>query len=182
MASGAGTGLCKRCGREFDEAERQSGARHYCTQCALDLAQDTMASEREAAAAAAATHDIDSVRARHARVRRIALVVTAVLCAAVIAWRVPAVVSAVAPQPPVRIGRTDTNAGADACIGNLWKLSAQLRPGADPAVSLTCPVSGKPYVVTLGPGDVVTISCPDPRAHGLTALSVSTLQRVPEVR
>ncbi len=82
---------------------------------------------------------------------------------------IPEIRAAAEAPKQYRLGPYDTDAAADACIANLWRLGGGM---AQPQ-ELTCPASGRPYAAE--PGRFV---CPAPASHGLTALYFQQYQGV----
>lgn len=103
-----------------------------------------------------------------------------IVCLVIIAWRGPAFVQSMQPQHPIRTGVYTTEGQCDACVANLWVFSAAMADGSSlPAEDLTCPATGKPYVVE-DSSDGTVVSCPNPEEHGLSSLSVGGGAQIPE--
>lgn len=81
---------------------------------------------------------------------------------------------------PARKGPVDTDAVTDQCIHNLWQVLNRLQTGSLDPDQIRCPATGKPYRVTRLPHSFL-IQCPNPGAHGVSAVRVKTDSPVPEV-
>jgi hypothetical protein len=118
-------------------------------------------------------------RARRRRNRRITLAFAAVMTVAMLFAIVPAAISSTTPGP-VHLGVENVDQGTDACLHNLYALSADKVAGRASPSDITCPESGKPYTYTQYQG-VTTIECPTPEKHGHTRIYIRTDQKVPVV-
>jgi len=111
--------------------------------------------------------------------RRLAIAVACLTVVALMLAIVPAAISDTTPGP-VHLGMQQVDKGTDACLANLYTLSAdKIAHRASPA-DIVCPVSGKPYVYTQYQG-VTTIACPDASAHTATRIYIRTDVNVPVV-
>lgn len=162
---------CTTCGADL--APDESG---LCTTCSIELAEGAATASSAATVERNAKSTRDPAK-RAARKRLIELFVI-VVCLAVIAWRVPAFVEAVAPEAPVRIGPYTTSGSCDACVANLWEISTLLTAEKSIPASFMCPSMDVAYVVEKR-GDVTVVSCPNPEKHGLSSLSVSDDRPIP---
>jgi hypothetical protein len=116
---------------------------------------------------------------RRIRSRRLTLAFALITVAAILFAVVPAAISSTEPGP-VHIGVQQVDAGANACLANLYILVADKVAGRASPADIVCPATGKPYVYTQYQG-VTTISCPDAAAHGLIRIYVRTDSKVPIV-
>jgi hypothetical protein len=94
--------------------------------------------------------------------------------------RAVAIAPLLKPSQPLRHGTFDTDATADRCINELWKLSRQLQDRRLPSPLPLCPLTGKAYTVVEGEDDT-RIECPNPGEHGLKQLIVSLKKPIPLV-
>lgn len=171
-------GLCAGCGNELrvdDDATRP-----YCTQCALDRAEEELATRSARRATIKAPDAADNARSKR-RLHTTVFWLIGAVAVGVIAWSAPSVYSATLAPKPLRAGVQKTNGDADACIANLWIASGKLSVRTNPAAGLVCPATDDPYTVTRTE-DLVTVACPNPADHGLDSLSVSSASLVPEVQ
>lgn len=163
-------GQCTCCGACL--ALDESG---LCTTCAIDAAEGAVEANR---AAGVSTRVVSEADVRPARMRLVRIVLMCV-CVALIVWRIPAVVDATTPQPPLRTGVYTTAGRCDTCVANLWTMSGALAGGTRADAALVCPATGAVYVVRAQ--DAATIvSCPNPGKHDLSSLSISSAVRIPE--
>lgn len=101
-------------------------------------------------------------------------------CLTVMAVQVPRLLSMFEEERPIRQGTYATDENTDRCVRNLWRMARLLQEGKQPGPDLVCPETGRAYVVTAREDDIV-VSCPNPGAHGFSAISVSRKHPVPEV-
>lgn len=99
--------------------------------------------------------------------RRRRIIKTAQICvliaAALCLWRAaPELSASFSDRKPLRHGTYATDKDTDSCIKNLWALGS----GTAEAASITCPVSGLPYLAE-GAG----FRCPFPERHALYSLA-----------
>ncbi|MCC6849306.1 MAG: hypothetical protein IT294_12465 [Deltaproteobacteria bacterium] len=113
--------------------------------------------------------------------RRFTGPIVAVVCLVVFVTQLPALRSAFKATPSIRIGVAETDEETDACIDTLWKISSLLQYGAYRGGEMVEPLTQRPYVVSHTDDDTI-VECPNPAAHSLRSLRVSTAQRAPEVR
>lgn len=99
----------------------------------------------------------------------------------VIIFQAPSLISSISRESkPLRHGTFETDKLTDACIQNLWKVSALLQQGKLPDKKLLCPASQKPFNITETDGDIVA-SSPNPELYGFKAIRVSKRKPVPEL-
>ncbi len=113
-----------------------------------------------------------------ARRRNTGRIVTAV-CVLVVLAQLPALRASFETIPSIRVGATDVDEDTDACIDTLWKVSSMLQYGSFSGGEWVEPLTQRPYVVTEHEGHTV-VECPNPSAHNLRSLHVSSAQRAPE--
>lgn len=160
-------GYCKKCGKVLD------GDELYCSQCQIELAEENIDDTEE---------EIIEPSSQSSEKRRLAVQLAILLIfMAVIIFRAPAFMEAFEKEQPIRQGTYRTDAQADQCISNLWRISRMLEDGNIPDSSIVCPVSGKPYEAIQNQGDTVVI-CPNPGLHDLRELRVSRVHPCPEVK
>jgi hypothetical protein len=164
-------GQCECCGANLSPDE--SG---LCTTCAIEAAEGAVEANR--VTEVASVRAISEAEARPVRLRN-AWIVLLCVCAALIVWRIPAVVDATTPQPPLRTGVYTTAGNCDECVANLWTMSVALADSKRAKPALVCPASGAVYVVQAQDAATV-VSCPNPEKHDLSSLSISSTVRIPE--
>jgi len=92
----------------------------------------------------------------------------------------PRLLSSLEDNKPVRIGDARTDKLGDQCITNLWRISKDLQDTASLNITLTCPASGKDYIILKTKDDVI-ILCPTPKLHKVRRIRVSRKRPFPEV-
>jgi len=103
------------------------------------------------------------------------------LCAVLIAFQVPKILSLRQENTkPQRIGTTATDSQTDACIDNLWHIVRQLQLGETDIRGYACPLNGKPYLLIHEKG-VYSVACPNAEAHGFSHVRVTTAKPIPEL-
>ena len=85
-----------------------------------------------------------------------------------------------AARKPIRNGSYNTDTNTDRCIDNLWKEAVMLQSGKPVPGKLKCPSCGKTYIVEKH-NNLTIISCPDPKKHGFSKLSVDSETLVPKL-
>ena len=163
---------CRRCGSTVAGTAGTQEEALLCSRCRIELAEQQIPDSTEKRKAPPR---------RRAPGRRILALLLLVLSLTVVAYQFPALRKALEGPRPIRQGTSETDAKTDACIGNLWTIAKELQQSGDFDDGLRCPSSGKPYAAE-GAGEEITVSCPNPQAHGLTVLSVSRAVPVPEAR
>ena len=102
-------------------------------------------------------------------------------CVSVIAFQAPKLISTFTEtEKPIRHGTYTTDAQTDQCINNLWHISRLLQQGELPGNDIVCPLSKKPYKVTVLEDDVV-VRCPNQEQHGFREIRVSKKNPIPEL-
>lgn len=107
--------------------------------------------------------------------------VVAAVCFVLFVVQIPALQSSFKAPPSIRIGATDTDEDTDACIDTLWKISSMLQYGSLRDTSMLEPLTQRPYLVRHTDHDTI-VECPNPAAHNLHSLQVSTVHRAPEAK
>jgi hypothetical protein len=107
--------------------------------------------------------------------------IVAAVCGLVFVVQLPALRAAFETPPSIRIGAIDTDGDTDACIDTLWKVSSLLQYGSFRGGEWVEPVTKRPYLVREDDGNTV-VECPNPGAHELSSLHVSSSHRAPEAR
>ena len=107
--------------------------------------------------------------------------IVAAVCGLVILAQLPALRASFETPPSIRIGAAEVDDDTDACIDTLWQVSSMLQYGSFRGGEVVEPISKQPYVVRDDDGDTV-VEGPNPGAHNLRALQVSSAQRAPEAR
>jgi hypothetical protein len=107
--------------------------------------------------------------------------IVAVVCSLVILTQLPALPASFETTPSIRIGATDVDDDTDACIDTLWQVSSVLQYGSFRGEEWVEPITRQPYVVRDDDGHTV-VECPNPAAHNLRSLHVSSAHRAPEAR
>jgi hypothetical protein len=92
----------------------------------------------------------------------------------------PRFISAVKGEQPLRQGTYATDAQADQCIANLWRIARLIQEGKAPGKDIVCPSRKKPYEIK-GTGANVWACCPNPELHGFKAMQVGKRRPVPEI-
>jgi hypothetical protein len=109
--------------------------------------------------------------------------VIAAVSIAVIAVQIPSIRASLAARPSLHAGVDVEDAGTQACIDELWKVSALVRQGASAEtlarLPLTEPLTHARYAVTRE-GDALVVACPNPTRHGLTRLRITDAAPMPE--
>jgi len=147
-------------------------------QAALDALEDFKV---EAADRQSARETRDAWKEKRKTMKTVSLWVVLLACVTVIGFQTPQLIaSLIQEKKPHRHGTFATDARTDACIQNLWKISALLQQGQLPDKSLLCPASSKPFTVTVLEDDIV-VSSPDPAKYGFRAIQVSKKKPVPEL-
>jgi hypothetical protein len=135
-------------------------------------------------AAAAIRDDVAApppqVEATAPRRRYTGRIVTAV-CVLVVLTQLPALRASFETIPSIRIGAADVDEDTEACIDTLWEVSSMLQYGSFRGGEVVEPLTQQPYVVRKDDGDTV-VECPNPSAHNLRSLQVSSAHRAPEAR
>lgn len=158
-------GQCKKCGTDVEQL--------YCNQCLKELAVENSAiADRE-----------KEKPARPGQSKKKMIILGLILCACVcvIVMRMSKVIDALKVKQPLRQGTVATDAQTGKCIGNLWHIAKLLQEGKLPGNDLSCPASGKAYVISKVGEDTVA-RCPNPQLHGSGELSVSRLSPCPQVK
>jgi hypothetical protein len=107
--------------------------------------------------------------------------VVALVCLAIVASQLPAIMVAFDSPPSIRVGATPDDDGTEACVDTLWKISSLLQHRELEEIALLEPTTQQPYVVRRVERDTV-VECPNPHAHDLSALRVSAAHRAPEAQ
>lgn len=154
------------------QQDRDQGSFEHDLRAADDLAAAAMRDNVETAPPA-----IVRKSARSGQTGRI----VAVVCAMVILAQLPALRASFEQLPSIRIGATDVDDDTDACIDTLWQVSSLLQYGSFRGGEWLEPLTKRPYLVRHDHGDTV-VECPNPDAHNLRSLHVSSAQRAPEAR
>jgi hypothetical protein len=103
------------------------------------------------------------------------------ICVAIVAYQMPALISAVkSEEKPIRRGTQDTDPQTDQCIKNLWRASRLIQEGKLPDSTLICPASNKPYAIVRTDEDII-IRSPNPELYGLKDIRVSKKNPIPEL-
>jgi hypothetical protein len=157
--------VCARCGRELSPGDPAP----LCALCAVHDAEASIATHDATSHKATAAQE--ERKARRGRLARNAAVGAIIICLAVIAFQLPAVVRSFEPLKARRDGSVATDAKADACIDDLWIVIANVTEGRPYTGQPTCPLTNAPYVVTSKDG-VTTAKCPNPEKHGLKELVI----------
>jgi hypothetical protein len=110
--------------------------------------------------------------------KRIALISLLGLVILILLIRIYTIAPLLQPPKPLRQGVAATDALADKCIEQMWKLSKDLQEGKNLNLLLLCPQSSRHYIVTELTDDTF-ISCPTPDEHGLAKLTVSISSPIP---
>ena len=110
--------------------------------------------------------------------RRKFLIGLLVVTILVLLFRIYTIAPMLQSPKPIRLGVKATDSVTDKCIEQLWRLSRNLQDGKLPNILPVCPSSSRQYVVTRLKDDTI-ISCPTPKEHGLTRLSVSLSLPIP---
>jgi hypothetical protein len=105
----------------------------------------------------------------------------ALACLVVVVAQLPAIRAAFETPPSIRVGATDTDPDTEACIDTLWRVSSLLQNRGFEGEELLEPLTHRPYNVHLSHGETV-VECPNPSAHNLRSLHVSSSHRAPEAR
>lgn len=152
-----------------------------------DRNQGSLESDLRAAddlAAAAIRDNVESAPApvvEHSARKGLTGRIVAVVCALVILAQLPALQASFEKPPSIRVGASDVDADTDACIDTLWQVSSLLQYGSFRGGEWVEPITKQPYAVHEDHGEIV-VECPNPGAHNLSSLHVSSAQRAPEAR
>jgi hypothetical protein len=149
------TTSCPGCGKPMAHAQ---GDQPLCPVCRIGYAEQFIQPDASGTA--------ESARRRPA-VRAAVLLQVAVIgiCGAVIVIRLPDAVASIRSRPKVVPATFAPNAALERCATNTWYLTAEADAAARLDTTLTCPVSGKLYVIRDSSG-VHIVACPTPEAHG----------------
>ncbi len=157
-----------------NSSERETGYK----QAALEALGDF---ESDAADRQADRETRDAKNEKRKILKTVSLWIVLLACLTVIGFQTPQLISALTQEnKPYRYGTFATDARTDACIQNLWKISAQLQQGRSPDKTLLCPASGKPFTVKVLESDIV-VSTPHPEKYGFRAIRVSRQKPIPEL-
>jgi hypothetical protein len=159
---------CKKCGKQLSAEEK--GA-EYCSRCMIEQAEEYVPEAPERP---------PIKREKRSRVWLVAQLAIILAAVAIMALQTPRLISAVKGDRPLRQGTYATNAQADQCIANLWRIARLIQEGKAPGKDMVCPISKKPYEIRDIGKDIV-VSCPNPELHGFKAMWVSKRRPVPEV-
>jgi hypothetical protein len=160
--------VCKKCGKQLDADEKDA---QYCSRCMIEQAEEYVPEAPERPTIKR------QKRSRTWLVVQIAIVLAAVV---IMALQTPRLISAVKGERPLRQGTYATDAQADQCIANLWRIARLVQEGKVPSKDIVCPISKKPYEIR-GTGANVWASCPNPELHGFKAMQVGKRRPVPEI-
>jgi len=175
---------CSQCNKPLcDECAIPEGGKSFiCSRCAALMAArdavegiDRRVEERESK-----KQEQEAKKKKKNKMWVVCQWVILAACIAVIAIQVPRVLSMFDEEKPIRQGTYATNENTDKCVRNLWRIARLLQEGKQPGTDLVCPETGSAYVVTTGETDIV-VSCPNPGAHGFSAISVSRKHPVPRI-
>jgi hypothetical protein len=86
---------------------------------------------------------------------------------------IPELMAATLLKKPLRAGTYLTDRKTDLCICNLWAITASMR-AKEPLPALTCPASGKPYIVERD-----LVRCPSPDLHAASKLYADAKNVIP---
>ena len=174
-------GQCRSCGKYLCEehGSPDNGPGLICPACMAREALSDMDTEREERRAGVNRKKEETAKRRSRR--SMLLWGGLVLGLSLMAIQFPKIIKTFYPEyRPVRLGAGNTDQGTDRCLENLWLISRDMQQGKTPGENLVCPVCGRPYRVEETNGNM-TVSCPCPRAHGVSGLGVSSDRPVPEV-
>ena len=106
--------------------------------------------------------------------------IVVVICLVVVASQLPSLRAAFSTPPSIRIGAAPSDdAPTEACVDTLWKISRLMQYSTYQEGEVLEPLTQRPYVVRHDGGDTV-VECPNPAAHNLRSLHVSSAHRAPE--
>jgi ferredoxin-thioredoxin reductase catalytic subunit len=160
--------ICKKCGKQLSADEKDV---QYCSRCMIEQAEEYVPEAPERLPIKR------QQRSKTWLVVQLAIILAAVV---VMALQIPRFISAVKGERPLRQGTYATDAQADQCIANLWRIARLVQEGKAPGKDIVCPISKKSYVIRDTGKDVV-ISCPNPELHGFKAMQISKRRPVPEI-
>jgi hypothetical protein len=157
------------------DSKRGDGSFEVDLRAADDLAAAAIQEEQEHAAVRASAPEPGG-----SPKRGLAAPVVVVICLAVVASQLPSLRAAFSTPPSIRVGaEPGDDAPTEACVDTLWKISRLMQYSTYQEDEVLEPVTQRPYVVRHDGGDMV-VECPNPGAHNLRSLHVSTAHRAPE--
>ena len=167
---------CKRCGTPITEREAEksvAGDDFYCRQCLIEAAEKYIADTPETSSR--------WQRLRGTRFWKATMAVVLLASVAIIAAQAPRIWTALKEPKPIRVGSNETDESTDKCISNLWRLGGMMPRGKlAEGKTLTCPASGKPYMIVAGVN--AEAHCPNPGLHGFRDIMVSKTAPVPMLK
>ena len=170
---------CAKCNKEFDKRELSMiGGKRYCSQCAIEFANEFVKTEREPLDERA--KETPEVRSKKWKTLIICLFL---ICMGINAVLLPKMIKSLKGNKVIRKGDIKTDAKTDNCIKNLWQISRMIQEDSLSEMALVCPVSKNPYIVQQKDGDII-VSCPNPNRHGkrgYRTIRVSRSSPIPEV-
>ncbi len=160
--------ICGRCGTTITGVVSSTkNGKPLCRDCAYELGERARHRKKSPP-----VKEQNPIWERREKTRRRAALALIGLVVAVFFLRAVTVAPLFKPRQPLRDGTYDTDRKTDECIENLWELSRRLQGNTLPDTLPSCPLSGRPYVLSQEEDDTV-IRCPNPAEHGLKALWVS---------
>ena len=166
---------CTKCGAEIvGVIPRLWDRKPLCRECTFELEQLAAKPEMRRTSVTDAKEPLSPEEKK----RRVIIFSVIAGVFLILGLRLLSVAPLLQPLRPLRHGTFETDAIADRCIEELWKLSRQLQDRKLPSLLPLCPLSGKGYVLVEEEGDS-RISCPNPGEHGLRRLSVSRKRPIP---
>jgi hypothetical protein len=159
---------CFKCGAPLSQEDGGS----LCMQCQVESAEDIIPDQKTI------KPNVPSHLSGTWRYLRWALIL---ICLAICVYFVMHNKKLFTGKPPIRNGSYRTDTVTDKCIQNLWGISALMQSQKSIPKELTCPASGKPYIVT-EQEDMTIVSCPNPAKHKCSILEVNSKKMIPEVK
>jgi hypothetical protein len=167
--------ICGRCGAGIvGVIPRRLDGKPLCRECAFELEQMRIKSGSDVTE----VEKVEVPPTREEINRRNVLIGVLALTVLFLLIRIYTIAPMLQPPKPLRQGVTATDSLTDSCIKQLWMLSRNLQEAKMPNILPICPKSSKQYIVTELEDDTI-ISCPAPREHGLSKLTVSLSSPIP---
>ena len=159
------------------DSHRGDGSFEPDLQAADDLAAAAIREEHEHAAAS-----VQAAVPGEAPRRGWTVPVVVGICLVIVASQLPSLRTAFSVPPSIRIGAAPSDDGpTEECVDTLWKISRMMQYSTYQQEDVLEPLTQRPYLVRRDGADTV-VECPNPGAHNLRSLHVSTAHRAPEAK
>ncbi len=156
--------FCNNCGKPIDNSKSI-----YCTQCQIKLAEEKIPITQELP--------------KNKKKKPIFVIIKWVLLimfSVLIIINAFFIINLVTRKNSKSYNLPELNKETVLCISNLEYVLEQMRSGEFEEDSIYCPLSEKPYEISIKNGDTI-ISCPEPEKHNLISLGFSSKDSMPEI-